>query len=192
MPETQNDSNISILKNFILPKFHYEIERVGGNNGYIILTEENLTQVRINQVPNDLFAIKLDKQNTFSGKIFSGTKGETCCCDFILFCETYKVIIFIEIKTTKDDSSHVKKQLKSTDCVFDYIQTVGKKFFEKDDFFDGYKRKYIVFDRLFKRNTTKEHLKSYNDPSTYDKPLFLSGNNVIYFKRLIMETCDRE
>ncbi len=95
MPETQNDSNISILKNFILPKFHYEIERVGGNNGYIILTEENLTQVRINQVPNDLFAIKLDKQNTFSGKIFSGTKGETCCCDFILFCETYKVIIFI-------------------------------------------------------------------------------------------------
>lgn len=184
MPTVHNISHVDTLKKFILPKYHHPIQQAGGKNGYIILTEDTSTQIRINQVPNDLFAIKLDKDNTFSGKLFKGDKGETCCCDFILFCETKKVIIFIEIKKNKDDTSHIKKQLKSTDCIFDYIQNVGKKFYDKDDFFDGYERKYIVFNRLVKKSLTKSHMASYDIPSEYDNPLFISGNSTI-FKRLV-------
>lgn len=187
MPEEQTISHVETLKSFILPKFHYPLEREGGNNGYIILEENSKTKVRINQVPEDLVAIKLDKNNSFSRILFTGKNGETCCCDFVLICDTKKVIIFIEIKTNTAKREHIINQLKSTDCIFDYIQIVGKKFYNVNNFFDDYERKYIVFKKLSKKNGSKDHLKSYNGLSSYDKPLFLSGNNNVYFKRLIME-----
>lgn len=98
--------------------------------------------VKIYGLPDDIIVIKADKFPS-PAAIFRGKNGESKRADYILISEEKKCVIFLEMKKTTDSQKEIVLQLKGAQCVMKYCQEVGISFWDKLDFLNGYKHRFV-------------------------------------------------
>ena len=96
----------------------------------------------IRNIPSDAIVIKADEFPA-PKSFFKGDKGECKRADFIIISEEKKVILYVELKAGVKDTSHIVKQLKGASCVISYCKEIGKHFWNKSTFLDGYAHRYV-------------------------------------------------
>lgn len=132
-----------ILERLILPSAFVQIDD-SKKKPFVILTEssEPDSLVKIDALPEDTLVIHIEKLNQTS-KMFTENNHARSCADYIVMSEEKKTVIYVEIKKSKDDRAHVTRQLTGAECLFKYIKSIGKKFWRKPDFLEGYKHVYV-------------------------------------------------
>ncbi len=102
--------------------------------------------VRITGLPDDSIVIRAE---TFEAPccFFKGSQGERRRADFVIVSDNgnqKKWIICIEIQTQDSKTArHVTEQLKGAICVVKYCQSIGKEFWEENDFLNDYEFRFI-------------------------------------------------
>lgn len=119
----------------------------------------------IRNIPGDVIAIKADAFPAPKG-FFKGDKGECKRADFILISEERKVVLFVELKAGKQQELHIVRQLKGAACLLAYCKEIGKKYWGRDEFLDGYAHRYIGMVNLSISKKPTRHQKT----SVHDTP----------------------
>jgi len=136
--------------------------------------------------PNDAITIKVD---TFESPdtIFNCLNGECKRSDFVIIADTdeKKVILHIEIKAkTGKKNNDIIKQLKGADCFVAYCRKIGKEFWNKQDFLDGYNTRFISIGHTSiqkKKTRIIRHLGVHDSPENMLKiasPHYLAFNHL--------------
>ena len=122
------------------------IKNGGGN---LILKEAGskakLTEVEISGVPEGSLLISVDKSEQ-PKTLFAGDKGERMRCDYVLVTKIKEQLslIFIEMKSKKVSDAEVVKQFKGAECILEYCNAALEYFHEEDDFFEHFKKRFVV------------------------------------------------
>ena len=139
----------------------------------------------IKDIPADsnTIAIKADMFKS-PGSILKGNRGECSCADYIVISEKDKSILYIELKSGSTiDEPKVTSQLKGAECLVAYISAVGKKFWLRENFLDGYKERFAVAHD--KKDTSKIQDKfDENKGGTADQPVRLRKNEEFQYRML--------
>lgn len=136
----------------------------------------------IRNIPPDAIIIKADEfpaPKTF----FKGDKGECKRADFIIISEEKKVILYVELKAGARDVSHIVKQLKGASCVIAYCREIGKQFWGKTRFLDGYAHRYVGMVNLSVSKKPSRHKSSPLHDSP-EKFLKISSPHNLQFNQL--------
>jgi len=99
----------------------------------------------ISGLPNNAITIKVDNFKS-PDTIFNCSNDECKRSDFVIIADTgnKKVILHIEMKATKGKTKKaIIKQLKGADCFVAYCRKIGKEFWNKQDFLDGYNTRFV-------------------------------------------------
>lgn len=103
--------------------------------------------VTISGLPEDAIVIKAD---AFAApdSIFAGSKGECRRADYVIIAHvdqqpSRKVILYIEIKAGQEQENEIIQQLKGAHCFVAYCREVGKTFWNRKDFLNGYQNRFI-------------------------------------------------
>ncbi|HJH29416.1 MAG TPA: hypothetical protein C5S51_06945 [Methanosarcinaceae archaeon] len=120
-------------------------------------------------LPNDAITIKVD---TFKSPdtIFNCSNDECKRSDFVIISDNgnKKVILHIEMKTTKGKTNKdIIKQLKGGDCFVTYCRKIGKEFWNKQDFLDGYNTRFISIEHT---RISKKKTRITRNPGVHDSP----------------------
>ncbi|GGA39230.1 hypothetical protein [Okeania sp. KiyG1] len=185
------DSDIDILKRMIQPEATVALESEYQKN-IVKLTEDcdNYT-VTIYGMPDDdeVIVIKVD---TFSApkEIFQANRGECKRADFAIIAdiiEKGKFIVFIEMKGGKKTSKEkeIIQQLKGAQCFVEYCQAIGKSFWEKQDFLDDYKYRFVSIKNIKIPKSKTRYESKANIHDTPENMLKISSPNHIQFNHLI-------
>jgi hypothetical protein len=136
-------TDTDILQQLISTSATVQIKQQYERN-YVELCEPqtNNSCVKISGLPDDTIVIQADKFPSPS-TIFKGNKGECKRADYILISEEKKCIIFLEMKKTSDSQNTIILQLKGAQCVMKYCQEVGISFWNKSNFLNDYKHRFV-------------------------------------------------
>jgi len=137
---------IDILRQTIVNDATVEI-KVEHNNRLCKLSEAKSDyEFIIHSLPDDIIIIKCDKFPSTKDVFFYGNNNECKKADYIIISETYKAILIFEIKRSKNTSmaSDIVYQLKGASCIVDYCESIIKEYFNIDNIFHGYTRKYYI------------------------------------------------
>lgn len=137
----------------------------------------------INHLPADSIVIKADEFRS-PNDVFKGEKGECKRADYVLISEEKKCIIYIEMKQNKCQWNQIVKQLQGAQCFVKYCQEIGKGFWEKNDFLDGYKSRFISIGRTSISKQKTRITKNSNCHDTPDRALKINCPNYIHFNRI--------
>ena len=98
----------------------------------------------IRNVPSDAIVIKVDCFRS-PNDIFVGDRGECKRSDYVIISHERKRIIHCEIKRTReaDGWGQVVRQLMGSDCFMKYCREVGRAFWGKESFLDGYQHRFV-------------------------------------------------
>ena len=148
-------------------------------------TDGKKYSVIIKDLPEDTIVINTDKYYSVSS-IFQSTKGECKRADYAIIAEdknkNKKWIIFIEMKETKFNG--VTRQLKGALCFISYCKEIGKVFWEKENFLEGYKHRFIGITKINsnKQPTRNPTFKTHHKPEDFRK---IKCAEHLYFKELV-------
>ncbi|WP_324237116.1 hypothetical protein [Okeania sp.] len=145
----------------------------------------------IHRMPDDKEVIVI-KVDNFSAPttIFQGTKSECKRTDFVIIADIInkeKFIVFIEMKAKKKTSKEkeIIQQLKGAQCFVEYCQAIGKSFWEKRNFLDDYKYRFVSFKNI---KIPKKPTRSKSKNAIHDTPenmLKISSPDYICFNHVI-------
>ena len=124
--------------------------------------------VTISGLPDKAIVIKADAFKS-PDTVFAGTKGECKRADFVIIAESNdnKVILFIEMTVGKKTEKEIIQQLKGAKCFVAYCREIGIAFWEKDDFLDNYKYRYISIKHA---NISKKKTRIETQAGVHDRP----------------------
>jgi hypothetical protein len=136
----------------------------------------------IRNIPSDVIVIKADEfpaPKTF----FKGDNGECKRADFIIISEEKKVILYVELKAGAKDARHIVKQLKGASCVISYCKEIGRQFWSKSTFLDGYAHRYVGMVNLSVSKKPSRHKSTplHDSPESFLK---ISSPHYLQFKEL--------
>ncbi len=113
----------------------------------VILVEQDISSVTISGMPEDSIVIKADDSFKSPDSVFrcSKLKGQCKRADYVIVADMdkKKVILYIELKRTKDGEKSIIQQLMGARCFIAYCQEIGRSFWEKQDFLDGYVYRFV-------------------------------------------------
>lgn len=142
------------------------------NKHFVVLEEEKSpdSTVTIAGLPSDTIVINLD-DNISNDRIFNGSRGECKRADYLIIAEAQnkKRILIIEMKTSKDKPKNVINQLKGASCCVRYLQEVGKKFWNQDEFLNDYELRYIYLNHTSKKPSVRKR-RVRNNQDVGDQP----------------------
>jgi len=129
------------------------------DNCKVTLTEPDCpdSEATIFGVPQRAVVICLDK-NFVLERVFRGNHGECKRCDFIIVAEKSNsiVIVYIEMKLTRDSKGDIEKQLYGARCFVRYMQELGKTFTNHKVFLDDAEHRFVSIKHTGSRkNKTK-------------------------------------
>lgn len=136
----------------------------------------------IRNIPSDVIVIKADEFPA-SKTFFKGDKGECKRADFIIISEEKKVILYVELKSGAKDSSHIVKQLRGASCLISYCKEIGRQFWKKSTFLDGYAHRYVGMVNLSisKRPSRHKSAPLHDSPESFLK---ISSPHYLQFNEL--------
>lgn len=119
-------------------------------------------------VPENTIVIKVD---TFSSPnaVFAGSRGECKRADYVIVSEVggEKVIIYIEMKTTKKSAQEIIQQLKGAHCFITYCREIGKAFWNEQHFLKGYRQRFVSIGHT---SIPKRKTRITRQPISHDQP----------------------
>jgi len=178
-------TDTEIIKELLLPAACEDIYSIrDGSFGVTIKeTHQNEYSLEIRSIPEDSIVIKIDKFKA-QDTLFQELKGVRKRADYAIISESKKIIIFIELKASDDPSAFIKQQLKGAQCAVEYIQSIGKVFWDKQAFLNNYTRYYAACCNISirKKGTKPINKGSHKKIDTFLK---ISGAGPIYFNKLI-------
>ncbi|HHC24794.1 MAG TPA: hypothetical protein ENK58_05175 [Desulfobacterales bacterium] len=136
----------------------------------VILTEPQQADAlaTIFGVPDDAIVIKADAFRS-PDTIFDGSHGECKRADFVIVADTgkKKVILCIELKTTKDSKKEITQQLSGTQCFVEYCREIGRVFWNERDFLDGYAYRFVSIGHT---SIPKRKTRTIGQADAHDRP----------------------
>ncbi|WP_293138796.1 hypothetical protein [Okeania sp. SIO3I5] len=185
------DSDIFILKKMIQPTAIEKLESKYQKNIVELKEESDNYSVTIHGMPDDQKVIVI-KVDTFSvpKEIFQGSRGECKRADFVIIAnisKAEKFIVCIEMKGGKKTSKEkeIIQQLKGAKCFVEYCQAIGKSFWEKEDFLDDYKYRFVSFKNIKIPKSKTRYESKANIHDTPEKMLKISSPHYVQFNHLI-------
>lgn len=136
----------------------------------VILTEpqHSKSSVPISGLPDNVIVIKADAFKS-PDTVFAGSMGECKRADFVIAADAgnTKIILCIEMKATRKDRWKIVQQLKGAQCFVSYCREIGRTFWNRQDFLDGYKYRFVSIGHtgIPKRKTRIDR-----EPGVNDKP----------------------
>lgn len=117
----------------------------------VSLIEEGVTRpVVIRKMPPDSIVVRSDLFPSPKLSVFLGNKGEGKRSDFMIISESKRCVLIVELKKTgKGENKNIVFQLKGTKCFFLYCKAIGRTFWQKDDFLEGYEERYVIFKKIY-------------------------------------------
>jgi hypothetical protein len=132
-------------------------------NQKIVLKEADhsakLKEVIITDVPDNSIVIKIDYGKEQEQNIFRNEKGERKRCDYLLIAAPDKsnkiILLFVEMKSNTFTQDEISQKFKASECLFDYIISMLKRFHDTEIKLDECKKRFVLFQtkRLDKRIT---------------------------------------
>ena len=124
--------------------------------------------------------------------IFNGTKGERKRADFVIVSNDdreRKWVVCIETQEMDAKlASHVSQQLKGAYCFISYCKSIGKSFWELEEFLDDYDYRFVsIVDLNFNRSKRRTQ-PFHSTGELHDRPevfLKISRSPTVHFYRLI-------
>jgi len=109
------------------------------------LTEPNhpSSSTVIYNIPDNAVIIRADAFS--SDSVFKGSNGECKRADYIIVSNAAgkKVVVYIEMKTTRGSRSQIIQQLKGAQCFLTYCREIGKTFWNEPDFLKTYAQRFV-------------------------------------------------
>ena len=140
-------------------------------------------------VPTGSIAIKSDKFHAPT-EFFKRKKGQTKRSDYIVFTnfKSQNWIIFIELKKRKGGRDQIVQQLKGSKCLLDYCGSLGRNFWNQNDFLDfrNYKLLFVSFSRISLNKSPS--LPPRSRRNVHDSPenmLTIRGGDQLIFTKLL-------
>ena len=176
-------SDTVILRELFSPEI---VVAVVGNKVTLEEPTQPESRVTINNVPDDAVCIKADCIDM--RQLFGDTdRGECKRADYLLFSESKKCILIIELKKTKDAWSNICQQLHGASCLARYCGEVGKTFWRARDFLQGYRHCFVsICHTVIKKDSQEDKVEASKlDPSVKIKRI--SRPHYLQFPKLIAE-----
>lgn len=163
-------SDIDILNEMIKDTVKIQPEENYGKLK-VTLTEskQDGSSATIFGLPNNAIIIKVDAFESLD-TIFNCSKYECRRSDFVIIANTgnKKVIIHIEMKATNGKKrKYIVDQLKGADCFVTYCQKIGKEFWNKPNFLDDYKIRFV---RIGHTSISKKRTRMIRNSGVHDSP----------------------
>ncbi|MBF0302147.1 MAG: hypothetical protein HQK73_03835 [Desulfamplus sp.] len=134
----------------------------------------NDSSVEISFIPENAVVLKIDNFPA-PASLFNGKRGECKRADYAIIAQSdgKKRVLFIELKRIKDSKNEIIQQMKGSTCCYHYLQEIGKHFWNKPDFLNGFEFRYISFGhtsvRKQRTRITKDSLKKHDSPENMMK-----------------------
>ena len=142
--------------------------------------KDNSYSITIIQVPENATAIKTDSfpdlQDFFN---CSSETGQCKRADFAII--TDDKLIFIELSTTKKTKTEVVQQLKGSQCVIEYCQSIGDKFYKTPSFLKDCDSYFVSIYNIGANKKASITLAKNNTPDKFRK---ISSSHRLQFKDL--------
>lgn len=161
-------------------------------NRTLVLTEHGdqatLRKITIENLPNDTFAIKIDKfkvQNVFNQEKEWGYNKHG---DYVIV--TKDILIFIEMKSTnclsQDRNKKIITKFQSDTCIIDYFDTLFKRMLGKNHFFSKREKRFVA---LYRGPEIKPTTSMKPQPPTHVRPesfakIAVKDDDIVDFRRL--------
>lgn len=143
------------------------------------------SSVTILGVPDDAIVIKADAFRS-PDTVFDGSHGECKRADFVIVADTgnKKVILCIEMKTTKDSEKKIIWQLTGTQCFVAYCREIARAFWNEQNFLDGYVYRFVSIGHT---SIPKRQTRTIRQAGSHDRPdkmLKIDWPNYLQFNHL--------
>ena len=182
-------SDIAILKELFKKSITVSLEPPYGDK--VILKEPPPSDysVTIHKMPKDDDVIVIKTDDFPSPKtVFANSQGECKRANFVIIANTEqeKFIVCIEMKAGKGgEPEEIKQQLKGSQCFVAYCREIGRVFWYKKDFLEGYEYRFVTIKNILKK---KKHTQNKPPKGIHDSPdrmLKISSPKYLTFKGLV-------
>lgn len=178
-------SDSEILDALLRPEVRVPLEKEHSKD-VLRLSEPKAPDSRadIRGMPHDAIVFKPDLFPVPEA-VFQGRKGECDRADFIIISELRRVVLYIEMKQSGGKAWKVTRQLKGAFCCLKYCQAIGREFWGKSDFLEGYRDRFVAI-----TNTGPQKQKSveYKSAPVHDCPekfMKMSSPHYLQFNKLV-------
>lgn len=157
------------------------------NRKSVKLTEpqQPSSSVTINGIPENAIVIKADAFQS-PDAVFNGSRGECKRADYVIIANagSKKIILCIEMKTTKGSRLKIVQQLMGAKCFVTYCQEIGKTFWNQINFLNDYNYRFISIGHtsIAKRKTRIDRKSGVHDEP--EKMLKIDWPHHLEFNRL--------
>lgn len=150
----------------------------------LVETKRNNCSVTIYNIPDDSIVINIDDYFSPSNHIFNGNKGECKRADYVIFSESEKCFLFIEMKASENKWGEVLNQLKGGLCFIKYCKAIGIEYWQQPKFLDNCKFRFVSLKNIsIDKRPTKTDEHPVND--TPEKTRKFSAKKSLQYKSLI-------
>lgn len=153
----------------------------------VLLKEESVTDssATLKRLPSDAVVIALDKYFPAQKQIFSGNHGECRRADYLIISSSLKRILYIEMKKTRGNPRDISQQLQGAHCFCVYMQQIGKSFWKKKDFLDGYQHYFLSIKQTGKSTKRPtDYCKKSKKNNSAEKPTIINFPKSLDFNSL--------
>ena len=178
-------SDSEILDALLRPEVRVPLEKEHSKDILRLLEPKTPdSRAEIRGMPHDAIVFKPDRFPAPEA-VFQGEKGECDRADFIIISELRHVVLYIEMKQSGGKAWKVTQQLKGASCCLKYCQAIGKAFWGKPDFLEGYRDCFIAVTNTGpQKQKSVEHRKApeHNRPEKFMK---ISSPHYLQFNKLV-------
>jgi hypothetical protein len=183
-------SDIEILKALLQESARVALETSAYDKTQVKLEEAEANySITIHQMPeeDEVVIFKPDILPPPTA-LFTNSKGEWKRSDFVIVANTQrqKVIICIELKGGKGGSeTEIKQQLMGARCLVAYCRAIGREFWQRPDFLEGYGYRFVSIReiKLNKKPTRTKAKSGLHDG--VDRLLKITSPSHLTFKGLV-------
>lgn len=110
--------------------------------------DAKLKQVDIFDVPENSVLLHLEQYEQ-PKSLFKGKKGERKRCDYVLVTAigNRPLLLFIEMKSAKLETSELVRQFKGAECIMDYCDAALTRFHDQDRVLARCAKRFVIFYR---------------------------------------------
>jgi hypothetical protein len=183
-------TELNVLNRMIKNSAKVNIEsKRGSNKASVTLIESQspTSKVVISGMPLDAIVIKVDAFKS-PDTILTETNSQRKRADYIIVADNNgkKIILHIEIKTTKAREKDIINQLKGSVCFVGYCKEIAKEFWNDKKFLSEFSPWFVCFTHtgsIKKRPTRTEKKHPLNDTPTH--MLKVSYSNSYHYNHLV-------
>lgn len=135
--------DLDILRQMIKPSAQAEQDEKYGKKAVCLYEPQApKSMATIHNLPRDAVVIKVDLFRS-PDDIFNGRNGECKRADFVIISQERQCVVYVELKQTKEQWVEIVRQLKGAACFVKYCEEIGKNFWSKGDFLQGYRHRFV-------------------------------------------------